>query len=43
MEKTEKLKFAFYWAASCGGCGISVIDISEKNPYRMALVLMSSS
>lgn len=26
----EKLKFAFYWAASCGGCEIAVLDISEK-------------
>jgi len=24
------LKFAFYWAASCGGCEISVLDIDEK-------------
>jgi F420-non-reducing hydrogenase small subunit len=29
MEK-EKLKFAFYWAASCGGCEIAVLDIDEK-------------
>jgi F420-non-reducing hydrogenase small subunit len=28
MEK--KLKFAFYWAASCGGCEIAVLDINEK-------------
>lgn len=26
---TEKLKFAFYWAASCGGCEIAVLDIDE--------------
>jgi len=26
----EKLKFAFYWAASCGGCEIAVLDIHEK-------------
>jgi len=26
----EKLKFAFYWAASCGGCEIAVLDINEK-------------
>ncbi|MCJ7630988.1 oxidoreductase, partial [Candidatus Bathyarchaeota archaeon] len=25
-----KLKFAFYWAASCGGCEIAVLDINEK-------------
>jgi len=24
------LKLAFYWAASCGGCEISVLDIDEK-------------
>ena len=30
MEKTEKLKFAFYWATSCGGCEIAVLDINEK-------------
>jgi F420-non-reducing hydrogenase small subunit len=29
MEK-EKLKIAFYWAASCGGCEIAVLDINEK-------------
>lgn len=26
----SKLKFAFYWAASCGGCDIAVLDINEK-------------
>lgn len=26
----SKLKFAFYWAASCGGCEIAVLDINEK-------------
>ena len=26
----KKLKFAFYWAASCGGCEIGVLDINEK-------------
>jgi F420-non-reducing hydrogenase small subunit len=26
----DKLKFAFYWAASCGGCEIAVLDINEK-------------
>jgi len=30
MENMEKLKFAFYWAASCGGCEIAVLDINEK-------------
>jgi len=29
MQK-EKLKFAFYWAASCGGCEIAVLDVNEK-------------
>ncbi|KXB05977.1 oxidoreductase [candidate division MSBL1 archaeon SCGC-AAA382A20] len=27
---TEKLNFAFYWAASCGGCEVVVLDIDEK-------------
>ena len=27
---SEKLKIAFYWAASCGGCEIAVLDINEK-------------
>jgi F420-non-reducing hydrogenase small subunit len=27
---TEKLKIAFYWAASCGGCEIAVLDLNEK-------------
>ena len=30
MKKTEKPKIAFYWAASCGGCEIAVLDINEK-------------
>jgi F420-non-reducing hydrogenase small subunit len=25
----SKLKFGFYWAASCGGCEVAVIDIHE--------------
>jgi len=29
MEK-EKLKIAFYWATSCGGCEIAVLDVNEK-------------
>ncbi len=28
--KVAKLKFAFYWAASCGGCEEAVVDINEK-------------
>jgi len=26
----SKLKIGFYWAASCGGCEIAVLDINEK-------------
>lgn len=26
----SKLKIALYWAASCGGCEIAVLDIKEK-------------
>jgi F420-non-reducing hydrogenase small subunit len=29
-KEHEKLKFAFYWAASCGGCEIAVLDVNEK-------------
>jgi F420-non-reducing hydrogenase small subunit len=29
-ERMEKLKVAFYWTASCGGCEIAVLDINEK-------------
>ncbi len=29
-EKNKKLQIAFYWAASCGGCEIAVLDINEK-------------
>ena len=29
-EKTKKLQLAFYWAASCGGCEVAVLDINEK-------------
>ncbi|MFH0777637.1 MAG: oxidoreductase [Candidatus Eisenbacteria bacterium] len=27
---SDKLKIALYWAASCGGCEIAVLDIKEK-------------
>jgi F420-non-reducing hydrogenase small subunit len=30
MSEKKKLKIAFYWAASCGGCEIAVLDINEK-------------
>jgi F420-non-reducing hydrogenase small subunit len=31
MENTKpKLKMAVYWAASCGGCCVSVLDVHEK-------------
>jgi F420-non-reducing hydrogenase small subunit len=30
VEKKEKRKFAMYWAASCGGCEISVLNIGDK-------------
>jgi len=26
----QNLKFAFYWAASCGGCEVAVLDVDEK-------------
>jgi len=29
MSAQPKLKFAFYWAASCGGCEIAVLDVDE--------------
>ena len=29
-KKKKKLQLAFYWAASCGGCEIAVLDIDEK-------------
>ena len=27
---SNKPKFAMYWAASCGGCEIAVLNIHEK-------------
>ncbi len=27
---TEKLKIGFYWASSCGGCEIAVLEIGER-------------
>jgi F420-non-reducing hydrogenase small subunit len=30
MTNTEKPKFAMYWADSCGGCEIAVLNIHEK-------------
>ncbi len=29
-HESNKLKIAFYWAASCGGCEIAVLDLNEK-------------
>ncbi len=29
-ESKPKLKLAVYWAASCGGCCVSVLDVHEK-------------
>jgi len=29
-KANKKPQFAFYWAASCGGCEIAVLDIDEK-------------
>lgn len=29
-EKKPKLKLAVYWAAACGGCCVSVLDVHEK-------------
>jgi F420-non-reducing hydrogenase small subunit len=29
-EPSKKLKIALYWAASCGGCEIGMLDIDEK-------------
>jgi F420-non-reducing hydrogenase small subunit len=29
-EAKKKLKLALYWAASCGGCEIAVLDMDEK-------------
>jgi F420-non-reducing hydrogenase small subunit len=26
----DKLKFAIYWAASCGGCDVAILDVNEK-------------
>ena len=30
MSENGKAKFAMYWAASCGGCEIAVLNIHEK-------------
>lgn len=30
VKDEKRLKIAFYWAASCGGCEITVLDIDEK-------------
>jgi F420-non-reducing hydrogenase small subunit len=29
-ESKPKLKLAVYWAAACGGCCVSVLDVHEK-------------
>lgn len=29
-QSKKKFKFSFYWAASCGGCEIAVLDLNEK-------------
>jgi F420-non-reducing hydrogenase small subunit len=30
ISMSEKLKLALYWAASCGGCEIAVVEIGER-------------
>src|SRR3990170_4769308 len=37
----NKLKIAFYWAASCGGCEIAVLDLNEKilDVVKLAAIL----
>ena len=30
MNIDRKLRIAFYWAASCGGCEIAVLDMNER-------------
>lgn len=29
-EEKKKLQLALYWAASCGGCDVAVLDVNEK-------------
>jgi len=29
-QSRDKLKFGFYWASSCGGCEIAVLEIGDK-------------
>ncbi len=33
----NKLKFGFYWAASCGGCEIAVLDVAEVLFWSVAM------
>ncbi len=30
MTKNEKLKLGLYWAASCGGCEIAIVELRDK-------------
>jgi len=30
MSEKKKLQLAMYWAASCGGCDVAVLDVNEK-------------
>ena len=30
MAQNGKLKLALYWAASCGGCEIAIVELREK-------------
>lgn len=30
MSNNNKLKLALYWAATCGGCDVAILDIEEK-------------
>jgi F420-non-reducing hydrogenase small subunit len=30
MAEKKKIKLAFYWAASCGGCDVATLDIEEN-------------
>jgi F420-non-reducing hydrogenase small subunit len=30
MSQNDKLQFAIYWAASCGGCDVAILDVNER-------------
>jgi F420-non-reducing hydrogenase small subunit len=37
MAKRRKIKVGFYWAATCGGCDVAILDIADIVLWPVAM------